>query len=229
MQRAYAQALRWPEERIHMVPNGYDEADFSGDVAPIPRARPVMLYCGRFGEVAGRDPGLLLRAARMLRDRGVDFTFHIVGDNSASLREQIAALDLASTVKVRGVVPHAEAIREIRGADVLVLSQPNARHRISSVAGKTFEYLRSGQPILAVVPPGDNADLVRAYAPVHEVVTSFELDDVANAMESCVRQVGRAPGHATRPEDAFSHRHERRALTGRLAAIFERAAGASSA
>jgi len=221
MQREYARMLGWSAERIHLLPNGYDEADFSGDVAPVAGKRPVFLYCGRFGEVAGRDPGLLLRAARALRDRGVDIDFRIVGDDSVLLRKQVARLGLAATVTVRASVPHREAIREIRGADVLVVCQPNTPHGISSVAGKTFEYLRSGQPILAVVPPGDNADLVRAHAPTHEVVTSFELDDVIRAMESCARRVGGSAVRSDRPPAEFARRHERRALTGRLAEVFE--------
>lgn len=222
MQREYARAFGWPEEKIHLLPNGFDEADFEGPVAPTRRTRPVFLYCGRFAEVAGRDPGLFLRAVRVLREKEVEIDVRIVGDDSAALRRQIDRFDVEALVTIHGPVPHAEAIRQIREADVLVLYQPNTRRSVSSIAGKTFEYLRSGQPILAIVPPGDNADLVRAYSPVHELVTTFELDHVVQAMESCVRSVRGDEVRATGPLDEFASRYGRRNLTARLAAIFDR-------
>jgi glycosyltransferase involved in cell wall biosynthesis len=222
MRREYARVLGWPEGRIRLLPNGFDEADFQGAHVPPPHECPVFLHCGRFSEVGDRDPRLLLRGLRALLDRGVQLRLRIVGDDTRKLRRDIEALGLGDFVSVRAPVPHSEAIREIREADVVVICQPRSRTEVTPVAGKTYEYIRSGRPILAIVPAGDNATVVESYAAVHEIVTTFELDDVTRAMARLCARIsqGGTPRGVT-PASEFVERYERRRLAARLAALFD--------
>src|SRR5205085_9885662 len=87
-----------------------------------------------------------------------------------------------------------------------------------AVAAKTYEYLATGLPILADCPEGDNAEMVRQYCAYPYVVTSQNREDlkaaVLNAYAAAATMVPRVT-----PE--FEKRFNRRALTGRLAAVLD--------
>jgi hypothetical protein len=114
----------------------------------------------------------------------------------------------------------------MRGADILIVYQAPNRNEVTSVAGKTFEYLRSGRPILAVVPPGDNADLVRRYAAVHALVTTENPACVAVGIQDLLN---RASGVVcTGPDPEFLETYSRRGIAERVATIFHAALDAHS-
>ncbi len=92
-----------------------------------------------------------------------------------------------------------------------------------SIASKTYEYLATGVPILAECPPGDNADLVRKYAPRAWVVTSMSIA----LIEAAVREAyaSRTAAHPIDIGPSFVHTFNRRRLTGELAAVLDAAVG----
>jgi glycosyltransferase involved in cell wall biosynthesis len=222
MRRAYVRTYPAAHARIHLVPNGFDDTDFSEPAARPPRARPQLLYCGRFTGVGGRSPDLLLRGVRDALDAGRRFDLDILGDDGAELRESIRRFGLQEAVRLHPRVPHREAVRAAREADVLVVCQAPGRNDVTAVAGKTFEYLRSGRPILALVPPGDNADLIRRYAAVHAVVADAAPAVVAAAIGMLL---DRAAGSEVAVDPAFVMDYSRRNIAGRIAAVFDAVTG----
>ena len=221
MRREYAHRFEGAEQRIHLVPNGFDEADFCESVEPPPRERPLLLYCGRFSGVGGRSPEILLHAMHAAIDAGCEIDLEILGDDSPALRRSIRRLGLESSVRTHAPVSNREAVRAMREADILVVYQAPSRNEVTPVAGKTYEYLRSGRPILAIVPPGDNADLVRSHAPVHALVTDEDPARVASAIQHLLSRAARVRSTAADPE--FVERYARRSIAERMAAIFDAA------
>ena len=109
----------------------------------------------------------------------------------------------------------------MREADVLVVYQAPNRNNVTQVPTKTYEYLRGGCPILAIVPPGDNADLVRWHAALHALVTNEDPSCVAAAIRDLLGEAGREPSPAPCPE--FVRQYDRKSIAGRIAAIFDAA------
>jgi glycosyltransferase involved in cell wall biosynthesis len=220
MHREYGRLYPEAASRMHLVPNGFDEADFD-QMADLPLdARPHLLYCGRFTGVGGRSPDVLLRGVRAAIDAGRRFDLDILGDDSAALRDAVRRAGIHESVRQRGLVSHREAIRAMRRADILVVYQAPGRSAVTAVAGKTFEYLRSGRPILAIVPPGDNADLVRRFASVHAIVTDEDPAHVARAIGDLLDQAARS-GESAAPDPAFVATYSRRRIAGDIAAILD--------
>src|SRR5688572_29163441 len=64
-----------------------------------------------------------------------------------------------------GVLPNAEALREVARAHATLVLQQGAPpgHRLRTVRAKTYEYMAVGKPLLACVPGGDGADFVARY------------------------------------------------------------------
>jgi len=105
-----------PDE-VHAIYHGLD-TDWFSPPAVDRRARPaapVILAVGRLVEKKGFD--LLVRACALLRDQGLAFRCHIVGEAGpagAGLRELIGALGLGSLVQLHGAVAQ-DALRDVYG------------------------------------------------------------------------------------------------------------------
>ena len=218
MRRAYAARFDRAEQRLHLIPNGFDDTDFREPVDLPPHKRPLLLYCGRLSSVGGRSPEALLRGVRAVIDAGRLIDFVILGDDSEALRRYVRRLGLQGSVRTLASSSHREAIRTMREADILVAYQAPSRTEVTPVAGKTFEYLRSGRPILAVVPPGDNADLVRRYAAVYALVITEDPASVAAGILDLLDRAARAV--STTPAPEFLETYSRRHIAERVAAIF---------
>jgi glycosyltransferase involved in cell wall biosynthesis len=125
-------------------------------------------------------------------------------------------------VRMLGYVPHDEAVALMRSADLLFLpmqSLADGAH-VGIVPGKTYEYMASGTPILAAVPPRDVRDFLTAAG------TAFVCDPAdVGAMKAIVReQVRRTLAGEPPPvhnRDAIA-RFERRRLTEHLAGVLDR-------
>lgn len=221
MRAAYAAREMPPGLRVAYVPNGFDDADFVGP-APEPSPHPAgtspeFLYCGRFAGVAGRSPAPLLEALRVLDDAGTPVRLRILGDDAPSTRAAVSAAGVCHLVRSEATVPHDDAIRAIRSADALVLVQARGVGPVTPISGKTYEYIRSGRPLLAIVPPGDNAEIVRRHAPDAEIVESDRPDAIAAGVRAVL---ARLPAETVERDPGFLV-FDRRRLCRRLAGLFD--------
>lgn len=233
--------------RVTVVTNGWDRDDFP---APLPRVEPGpelrLLHGGSFlcsdlyvnerplrrllGWLrhapeplwrSGRTPLHLLRAMRLLRDRGsptgAALRFCAMGQADEPLQRCVRESGVADAVELTGYRPHAQVVDALRHADALFLTlhglPPGHRSRI--VPGKTYEYLAAGRPILAALPEGDARDFVAASPRTFVVDPCDDAAIAERLVELHVRsQAGefREPGFASTVAT-----FERRALAGALA------------
>lgn len=146
-----------PRGRVATIPNGCDFDDFAGlEYRPGPRFR--ITHTGSF--FGKRDPRPFLQA---LHDSGLDAVARFVGDFRSADREWAAELGLGDRLELIPYAPRATSLELQRDSDALLLLIPDAGGRGKGVlSGKVFEYLASGRPILAAVPPdGAAAELIR--------------------------------------------------------------------
>jgi len=235
---------------VRAIPNGYDAADFEGPVAvqPDPAVLDIVhtgyLHTamglrhrsgGRVRRIlGGAEPGVdflsrshvhLLRALEQLiaarPAARLELRLHLAGVLSPEDEAVIEQFAYPELVRTYGYLPHAESLTLVRSAGLLFLPMhdlpPGRRARI--VPGKTYEYLASERPILAAMPDGDARDLVQAADRV-ELCRPADVDGMAAAV---ARELDRPAADRTRPADRRSliAPYERRALTRRLAAVFD--------
>lgn len=174
---------------------------------------------------SARTPLHLLRAVRLI-DRedpalGARLRLRFIGRDEPATRQLIAEGGGDGRVEVLGYRPHGEALARLRAADALFLPlhglAPGHRSRI--VPAKTYEYLASGRPVLGCLPAGDARALVAA-APRGYVAEPADPASIARAIVrlDADRRAGRHRGSAPPP---WIGEYERRALTGRLAALLD--------
>jgi glycosyltransferase involved in cell wall biosynthesis len=110
--------VRIDPARITVIPPGTDFGRFSPDASA--QREPVVLHVGRLKRY--KATGHLLRATKILKERGVKFTTVIIGDGDDKPRLEglSAKLGLGEQVRFTGFVPEAEKVNWYRRAAVLV-------------------------------------------------------------------------------------------------------------
>ncbi len=146
-----------PRGSVVTIPNGSDFDDFDG-LPTRPAERLRITHAGSF--FGKRDPRPFLQA---LHDSGLDAVARFLGDFRSADREWAEGLGLGDRLELIPYAPRSTSLALQRDSDALLLLIPEAGGRGKGVlSGKVFEYLASGRPILAVVPPdGAAADLIR--------------------------------------------------------------------
>jgi glycosyltransferase involved in cell wall biosynthesis len=223
--RALREAYPALREKFVTLPNGYDREDFAA-LAPVPR-RPAgaplrVVHTGAI--YVGRDPRPVLDAVHLLDVAGQlpDAEVAFYGpppEGGLDLAAEAAARGLSGRVEVGGQVPYDRALREMAGADVLLLMDTPGR--TVGVPAKLYEYIGAGRPVLALGEAGgDLADVLGRGGVPHRIVPPGDAPAAAHALAELAAEA-RAPAPPAR--DVFS----REAITGRLAALLDRCAGAA--
>jgi len=136
-------------DHIAVIPNGVDVDALSPDPAESRYDEPTLLYLGRLKRYKRVD--LIVRAAALLRDRGVAARLLIAGRGDAApalmrLREE---LHLEDRVEMLGFVDEAKKLELFRNAWVHVLTSPKEGWGISNL-----EAAACGTPTVASDSPG---------------------------------------------------------------------------
>lgn len=137
-------------EKIRVVHCGIDPEVFAP--APFRRvAGPLQIICvASFEEVKGHR--YLINACARLRDSGVDFRCHLIGDGPLgnAIRRWIAQARLADRVRVHGAHPRPAVAQMLGQADVAVLaSYPTKEGKREGIPVALMEAMASGLPVVS--------------------------------------------------------------------------------
>lgn len=155
--REIAERLGHP--RALAITNGFDPDDLPDEV--VPPDRFTLVHTGTFS--GSRTPRWLLQglalaeAERSGLIEQAQMRFVGVGSDVEQMARDEGVRGLVSGV---GYVPHDESLRELAGASVAVVVLAAGRESDITVPGKLFEYIGVRRPILALVGPGDAADIL---------------------------------------------------------------------
>jgi glycosyltransferase involved in cell wall biosynthesis len=160
------------EEKVVCITNGYDGQDF---IDLVPRSKPkdqfIITYLGTFynnlfnrGKFS-RTPECFLNGLKIFIEKHTlspkDIEVRFFGLWGKSEEALILKLGLISFVKLHGFVSHREALQWQMDSDVLLMIMHDDGKNKATVPGKTYEYLASRKPILALVGDDSVADLIR--------------------------------------------------------------------
>ena len=146
------------------ITNGFDKKDFLGS-RPKLQEGFHLLHAGTLAN--DRNPHLLWKVLEELSADNPQFKkdlkIEVIGKTSESVLVSAKQAGLNKQLISSGYVDHAQAIKKMQSAQVLLLLindvSFNAQGRIP---GKLFEYLAAKRPILLIGPPdGDSADIIR--------------------------------------------------------------------
>jgi glycosyltransferase involved in cell wall biosynthesis len=175
-------------QKTTVIENGADFDDFEG-LQHVPHDRFTIVHAGAF--FGHRTPRPFLLALQALLERRPELRGGVlarfVGDLRSEDREFAHGLGIDEAWQETGFLPYQDSIAAQRAADALLLLIPHAGGRGDTVlTGKVFEYIASGRPILASVPPaGAAANLIRGID-AGEVVDSDDVEAISAALEAMI-------------------------------------------
>jgi len=170
---------------VHIIPHGFDPADFEVDsLPPLPDSHTMRVtHTGTF--IEGITPVPLLKAlAKLFKENPklkgrIKLTF--AGIFRKEHKKVIKKLGLQNDVELLGYIEHRQCTKLMMQSDVLFITLGKVKNYDHITTGKLFDYFGARKPILAAVPDGVVAQTVREINA--GVVTDPEnIDEIADAL-----------------------------------------------
>jgi glycosyltransferase involved in cell wall biosynthesis len=215
-----------PPEKLAVIRNGFDEDDFRDEPEPESEVLPAeYFHLSHFGTIYEGNSGSFFPALKELAAERPDLTHHlrvnVIGFPDEAVARHVNDPQLKPLVQMRGFVPHEEALQIMRATDCLLLFWADPNFSRMAVAGKTYEYLRIGRPILAVTSNGEMQQLIEE-GKAGWVARPDDTAGIKRILQSLLcgfQAEGRRP-RTMQPEFASQFRYDN--LANKLARVFDK-------
>lgn len=215
--------------KISVITNGYDEEDFKDVHQSANNKKFQICYNGWI--YSDRNPVVVLKAINDLIDCQrinqweVEWIFN--GVVEPKMKEQLMLLDKYNILKFNGYLEHIDSLKRASGANILVLFGGIGEGSKVVYTGKIFEYLRLQIPILGISSAGGVFDeLFRDI----QCGKNYEYEDEDGIKDFLLTHYimwkKRSSKVISKKQEIA--KFERRALTKRLAEVFDKVLGEKS-
>ena len=201
--------------KFFAITNGFDLADFY-DLHPKRVSQSfTIVYNGSFR----RDsPEIFMMGFKQaLMEDKLDVHLVFAGNVGKKYEELIDKIGLRSHVYTMGYLQHKDSLSFVFGADLLLLILNSDLRAAEILPAKLFEYMASRKPILAVVPEGAVANIVREME-LGCVVSPDNPDEIAKTIRALYEK--HSMGKLKVSKDVDLEPFERHFLTSKLAGVF---------
>ena len=224
--RDYLVAYPGLKEKCAVIYNG-----FSAEA--LPQEQPAsfdtftIVYTGRF--YGPQSPEPFLRALNKNFERYKELRQEIsvifVGSGSTRAGSQgetvsnlIIKYQLQDIINLTDLVPYKKSFEYMLRSHLLLLITP-----IKALTTKVFDYLATGKPILAIIPEGELAELIREYSDNSYIIASGNVDEIADAILDAYRKWKEGKLMLTRPEkvERFRRKYNRENLAREFVKVFD--------
>lgn len=203
-----------------LLPQGFDPADFA--VAPVEQAegRMRLVYSGVFYDAQTPDPFLeaLARLVACRPEVGDRIEARFVGLMPAGAEALIERLGIGALVSTTGYVPHAEAVANLKAADVLWLTVGERPGAAMISTSKLYEYMGARKPILGLVPEGAARNALAPYGAAR-LVPPTDIPAITQALSELwdAWKANRLP----KPDASYVSQFDRARLAAEAARLFD--------
>jgi hypothetical protein len=152
MRDEYVKKYPGLKDKSHLFYWGYNEEDFQSLKKEKNNEEEVLVHAGNIFDY--QNPRGFWNTLRKEIDDGRNLKIKFIGTVSPLIKEEIKKNNLAERTEYLGFLTYGEMLQNIIDADYLLVGATEPRH----IPGKLFEYLRTGNPIIAF---GDDNEEVR--------------------------------------------------------------------
>lgn len=215
-------------DKIHVIPNGFDEADFkiistlknvppncnsgsdSQKISENNLGNKIISYVGNLGEQYPVEG--FLEAFSEIVKKDNKWKLQFVGNCHGGVKRMVESLKISANVEFIPYVNHSEAIDYMLKASILLLIIPEIENNKGILTGKLFEYLATGNSILNIGPKdGDAAAILRENA------VSVTLNP--NEKQAIIDFILNSTSNQRKVNSFSKNKFSRRNLTGEMAKL----------
>lgn len=155
------QEFKGRNKDVSVIYNGFDESDIPLSI-PQKNKRFTISYVGNF--MPNQNPLVLWDVIAELKEEvqgfEKDLHLHFTGNIDSSILQVIHNKGLEQQLEIASFAPHKEAVQRMSAADVLLFVIPQSKGNKLIITGKLFEYLATGNSILAIGPVDGDASFL---------------------------------------------------------------------
>lgn len=194
--------------KVDLITNGFDEDDFKG----IKKTRTSQFTVRHIGVVDElRDPRPFMEVLGELCMEDPEFATSVrvefIGQVNSSFRGYVESTQaIAAVTTFVNPVPHATLLELYGTTDLQLLVLAHTAIAPGNLPGKFFEYLASGNPILALGPVIGDAAEVLSKTGAGEIFERSDLAGIKSALMNYYRQWKRGVEPPGRNIEAYTRR-----------------------
>ena len=203
-------------DNIALIYNGYDQDDIPSETKNQSNKFTIS-YTGNFK--SNQNVEVFWQALSDLCDHDQEFSnnlkIELTGNIDASVLKSIYDNGLGESLVKNGFMKHKEAVKKMMDTELLLFVVPKSERNKLIITGKLFEYLATGNPILAIGPTDGNASAILKDAKRDEMHEYNSLEGIKNQLLSTYQNW---KNNVTKNFDIdYVKRFSRKGLTKRLA------------
>lgn len=176
------------KNKVVVIPNGYDPDDMNPDIGPSLKTNLETIDFLYLGGIRGKIPngdifeGPFLRIIRELLEVEPELRkklrVHFIGLGNTLIVNYVNKLKLNDICIFHGPVSSREIGKPLKEADAcVVILNPEAENS-GWIPAKTYYYLASGKPILAISPECELTKLIKKYAKSYEIIYPNDIEAI---------------------------------------------------
>ena len=214
------------KEKCVTITNGFDPEDFRGLIRNASKNKFTITYTGYLYGLRTGKPFFVALRELIKEKKELESKIQVLFAGPPSGQTALFAeeLGLQNVVKFLGYIPHQESLKLMVNSDALLLiialeESYDGKTGPLMIPGKLFEYLGAKRSILALVPQGAAADVIRSTKS-GIIVSPEDINSIKQAIFKLFQDWER--GRLTIVESNISE-YNRELLTAKLAKVFEHA------
>ena len=170
-------------DKTIIIPNSFDPSDFSDNLNVIKEDKFVITYTGNF--YGPRSPEPFFKALKLLdkeEDISTKIKVKLIG-LIGKFKDLIFRYELGNIVQIIDSLPRKKAIEHLFLSDILLLVDAPSDKESVFLPSKLLDYINIKKPILAIVPEGPSADVVR-LTKTGVTVSPEDINGIKNAIKN---------------------------------------------
>jgi len=170
---------------ISLIYNGFDDTDFKR-LKKVKNDKFTIAYVGNFKP--NQNAVLVWECLKELGDKNAQFksdlNISLTGNIDSSVINSLQENGLKEQLSIEGFAAHYIAVQRMLDASLLLFVIPVYERNHLIITGKLFEYLATGNPILAIGPTNGNASALLKDAQRDEMLEYNDKDNILLQIES---------------------------------------------
>lgn len=148
-----------------------------------------------------------------------DLKLNFYGSLADDVKQTIVDQDLSTNLIVHGYVSHKESLEAINKANILVLTNFDNEASKGIIPGKLFEYMATGNPILAIGPKAADVERILNQTKSGEYFNHQDVENLKKYILNRYNQWLANPNQMFDTDENEVHQFNRKNLTKRLVQV----------
>ena len=181
IRRSFGKGKKDVLDKIHVIPNGFDETDFPDSV---PQKNSAVRYISYIGNLGPQYPlNGFLKAFSVFSNEHTNWKLRFIGNCHPGVKKSVGELDLINKVEFVSYVPHTEAVNYMISSDALLMIIPEIEENKGILTGKLFEYIATSRPVINIGPTDGDAARILSEFPQSATIEKDEIDQMISFLE----------------------------------------------